>query len=307
VVLRAGVVEKGGRPRRVGVGSEAQSRNCPSTVAGLGQFLKGQAGPVTNTLPTTGDVYATTDADDALIQVAATQAVSIPTWVLNAKISHRAFRLYAILVTFGGGELSRKALAGLLQCSPRTVDVALNELIAIQALEVTFHYLDNGSQIASTYTVFGDAPGHQRGVKDTAVGPSQPTATHKSKSTSTTGSKEKSTPLCQSAAPSAPELDRQFEKTWAPYPRKVRKGPAKVAYLTLRKTGADPWEIYDAVVNYAKAYEDKAPAFILHGSTFFAKDRWRDWLPGGAAMQEAATAGDENIEFYDAFGKPVYK
>ena len=114
-------------------------------------------------------------------------------------------------------------------------------------------------------------------------------------------------PLYQNASPSVPELDRQFEKTWKPYPRKINKGPAKRAYFTLRKTDVNPWDIHDAVVNYAEACKSKSPEFILHGSTFFAKDRWRDWLPDGAAMQEAAIAGDENIEFYDAFGKPVYK
>lgn len=101
----------------------------------------------------------------------------------------------------------------------------------------------------------------------------------------------------------ASQLDLDFEKTWKQYPSKKEKQVAKKAYLALRKTDADPADIHDAVIAYANSRSGQDSQFTLHGSTFFAKERWRDWLPGGPAVLEA----NDEIEYYDGFGKPVYK
>ena len=57
----------------------------------------------------------------------------IPSWLITADISARAFRLYGVLAL--GGELpSRKEMAGLLRCSTHTIDRALRELEVIGAV-----------------------------------------------------------------------------------------------------------------------------------------------------------------------------
>lgn len=117
--------------------------------------------------------------------------------------------------------------------------------------------------------------------------------------------------------PDPTKWDRYFEKTWREYPRKLRKPLAYKAYIALLEKGEDPEQIWFAVLNYAAACKGKDLKFVLYGATFLHKDRWRDWLPGGAAMEEAdagtwtdehgnTLAGASQPEWIDFSGRPVY-
>jgi hypothetical protein len=63
-----------------------------------------------------------------------------PEWVLDAAVSDRAVRLFAVLNRYAGTNEtawpSRKTLAERLGCSVDSVDRALAELVAIDAVSI---------------------------------------------------------------------------------------------------------------------------------------------------------------------------
>ena len=81
----------------------------------------------------------------------------VPEWVLDAEISDRAVRLYALLGRYAdsGGEsfASRRTIAERLRCSVNSVDRALAELVALKALKVEERRRANGSQSSNLYTL----------------------------------------------------------------------------------------------------------------------------------------------------------
>ncbi|MEV0247926.1 hypothetical protein AB0H76_15140 [Nocardia sp. NPDC050712] len=85
----------------------------------------------------------------------------LPEWIIDADISDRAVRLYAVLRRFAGGDLkarpSRKKLAARLRTSLSSVDRALSELQAIGAVTVR-HRWTNTSLSSFTYAKDSDHP-----------------------------------------------------------------------------------------------------------------------------------------------------
>lgn len=100
----------------------------------------------------------------------------IPTWVIDADISDRAIKLYAILAGYADnntGECwpSRRLLADRLGCSVDSLDRARNELVSIGALIVTVRIDSDGSQRSNLYTVMRAIPqGGSRTDADTPLG-----------------------------------------------------------------------------------------------------------------------------------------
>lgn len=81
----------------------------------------------------------------------------IPEWVITAKISHGAVRLYALLARYADYETgvafpSRRLLGSRLEVSVATVDRFVKELVDIGALEVVKR-CDNGTWLSNLYRV----------------------------------------------------------------------------------------------------------------------------------------------------------
>ena len=58
--------------------------------------------------------------------------------------------------------------------------------------------------------------------------------------------------------------------------------------IVLFKKGIPYEQLLDATLNYATVRAGKEPEFTMHAATFYGpSERWRDFLSGGAAMQEA--------------------
>ena len=86
----------------------------------------------------------------------------VPEWVLDAEVSDRAIRLYALLGRYadGNGEsyAKRRTLSERMRCSVASVDRAVLELNEIGALEVDERHRDDGSQSSNLYTLRMSSP-----------------------------------------------------------------------------------------------------------------------------------------------------
>lgn len=74
------------------------------------------------------------------------------------------------------------------------------------------------------------------------------------------------------------QYEEEFESLWNLYPRKLGKLKALRGYMKARKNGASYDEIKTGIERYIKyvAFYDISPLFIMHGSTWFCAERWRD-------------------------------
>lgn len=102
----------------------------------------------------------------------------VPEWILDADVSDRALRLYAVLGRYANENRqsfpSRRTLAARLRCSVKTVDRTLSELEQAGALTVERRRDEEGDNATNLYTlrfappgVIDDAPGR---VTDDAPG-----------------------------------------------------------------------------------------------------------------------------------------
>ncbi len=87
----------------------------------------------------------------------------IPEWVISLDISHTAFRLYAVLARYADNIThqafpARATLAQRLQCSEKTVDRAVEDLVAHGAI----HKQSRGRYASALYTVMTAAPGETK-------------------------------------------------------------------------------------------------------------------------------------------------
>lgn len=90
----------------------------------------------------------------------------IPEWLLDAGVSSRAVVVYARLSRFadkdGQAWPSRSTLAGLCNCSADSVDRALQELVAAQALTIRRRHAQDGGWTSSTYLIRRTPPSRNR-------------------------------------------------------------------------------------------------------------------------------------------------
>lgn len=81
----------------------------------------------------------------------------IPDWVLYAKISDRAVRVYAVLGRYADGDgksfPSKTKLCGELHCTRPTLDAAITDLVSTGALIVRRRSRPDGSQTSNEYVL----------------------------------------------------------------------------------------------------------------------------------------------------------
>lgn len=93
-----------------------------------------------------------------------------------------------------------------------------------------------------------------------------------------TQSKVKESKVINKSPSKMAELENNFEKLWALYPRKERKADALKAYKKAIKAGTTNKEIQTGIVAYKNSIVGKDPAFIAQGGTWFNQQRWKDEL-----------------------------
>lgn len=110
----------------------------------------------------------------------------VPEWMLDADVSDRAVRLYAILARYADADgycwPSRRTLAERMRCSVDTLDRTVRELVDGGMLTVTVRHDDAGDRASNGYTVNRIEPAPTR------VGSRTPAATG-SRTDAATGSR----------------------------------------------------------------------------------------------------------------------
>lgn len=90
---------------------------------------------------------------------------TVPEWVLDADVSDRALRLFAVLARYADKEgrafPSRRTLAERLRCSPASLDRALAELAAVDALVVVPQSRADGGRSSNSYYLWPAQPPEQ--------------------------------------------------------------------------------------------------------------------------------------------------
>jgi hypothetical protein len=74
-------------------------------------------------------------------------------------------------------------------------------------------------------------------------------------------------------------IEREFEKLWTIYPRKMGKKKAFDSFVKARKVKKVPYEtIENGLYRYLRHIEDQGveEQYIQHGSTFFNQEKWQD-------------------------------
>lgn len=196
----------------------------------------------------------------------------IPEWVLDAEISDRAVRVYAILARYADSETlqafpSRETLGKRARCNAKAITRAVEELVAIGA--VIKQHRKNGEayqsnlytlrRVGPNLTLGGDKPDPRVG-SDLTLGGVQ-----NDPLTITTKLEPKERYNAQT----------EFEHFWALYPRKVGKIAAQKAWAKTAKEN-DPQTILDGLTRFANDPNKPSPEFLPHPATWLNEGRWED-------------------------------
>lgn len=169
-------------------------------------------------------------------RLAGSRFAALPVWVLDAEISDRAVRLYAVLQTYltgrdGAAWPSRQALADRLRCSVDTLDRTIRELVDAGAVEVSHRYAP-GKQMhtSNTYRIVADHPAGSRTDAATVAAPTRPRSRTDAALKERPNEVDPKTP--QPPAETAPPAVDDEQRGAPP--------PAPPAYASPRKTGTNP-------------------------------------------------------------------
>lgn len=202
-----------------------------------------------------------------------------PEWVLDADVSDRAVRLYAVLNRYANvkdtASPSRKTLADRLRCSPDSIDRALVELDALGAIDRTPRRRPDGSRTSNEYHLRVQPRGHPSASAPRP--PSAPATSHPSapvpRHEREQGMNENNDEREQSMAPTAPSA---FDAFWNTYPRHDGgRQHARDAFDRAVRRGADPGTIVAGAWRYA-ADANREDAFTAHAATWLNQGRWDD-------------------------------
>lgn len=206
----------------------------------------------------------------------------VPEWVLDAKISDRALRVYAVLARYADNDTlqafpGRATIAERVRCSVKSVDRALEELISVGAIEKE-HRVKDGVYQSSLFTVIRVGVG-------TAVTPGVGTRVTLG---GDTGDARVGTRVTNRTITSELEPENyinEFNEFWNIYPKKADKRVAFRAFVKALKR-VD----LDVVMAGAGAYRDdpnRKPEFTKNPATWLNADAWEnEALASPAAVNE---------------------
>jgi len=193
----------------------------------------------------------------------------IPEWVLDAKVSDRAIRIYSILARYADNETlqafpSRDTLAKRAQCNLKAVTKAIDELVSIGAV-IKEHRKQGDSYQSNLYTLrrVGPIQTPPRVKSDMGVG------------SNLTPPRVSDDPLTRTTELEPSNLISSFNEFWEIYPRKMGKGEAKGAFQkAVNRHGLDV--VMDGVKRLAEDPNLPAPQFVPRASTWLNQERWGD-------------------------------
>lgn len=198
----------------------------------------------------------------------------VPEWVLDRRLSSTALKLYIVLARFADWETgiafpARDTLAERMDCSEKTVDRAVKELVDAQCIEKEFR----GRYASARYRVLQVDP---RGTKMSA---SETELSDEGTKMSSRPDKNVHITITTEQEPLEQEplndIAPKFDQFWELYPRKVGKGKARQAFeKALEKTDLDTILTGVEAYVYHEGYNDME--FIAHPTSWLNGERWDD-------------------------------
>lgn len=215
----------------------------------------------------------------------------IPDWLLATDVSDRAIRVYAVLARYADNAtheaFPRRALiAQGAKCSPRSVDRAIDELIAVKALSKRARRDDKGQQ-SNVYKL-------HRVPSDIKLPPSSAVTSPLVSADYPPSSAVTTITIPNELDPENYRKSESFNAFWAEYPRKADKARARRAWNKLSQKKER------AAIAGAKslAADPNLPpvAYIPHPATWLNGERWEDGpLPARTRRAQAISKAEENI------------
>lgn len=194
----------------------------------------------------------------------------VPEQVLDADISDRAVRIYALLARYADNDTgkcfpSRETLAKRAKCHVRSVGRAIDELIEIGAVEKN-HRKDGNGFTSNLYVVKKVVTGAPGGRAPTPEGRAQaPEGSDTGVPLTRTTELE---PINEN------HLTKQFEQFWSIYPSKKDKRAASKAFASALKR-ADFETILSGVASY-RDDPNRDPGFTKNPATWLNADAWEN-------------------------------
>lgn len=190
---------------------------------------------------------------------------TVPEWLLDADLSDRAVRLYAVLVRHadrgGHAHPSRRGLANRLRCSESSLDRAVKELVGCGALTVTNRPSHHGDWDVNDYELRpGGVTGEATGGVTGDEGNESPSEREES---------------IESPSDSLPRRGTAFERFWKLYPLKVEKVGARAKFAAALRRGVNP----EAIIAGAERYRDdpnREDGYTKHPTTWLNNGCWED-------------------------------
>jgi predicted transcriptional regulator len=199
----------------------------------------------------------------------------IPEWVIQLNISHTAFRLYAVLARYADNITheafpARATLAKRLDCSEKTIDRAIEDLIEHGAIKKQ----SRGRYASALYTVMTAGPFQTDMSKGrTEVSDEETKMSERVDKNDYLTITTELDPLNDINSDS--DLPQYFNDFWEIYPRKMGKGEAKAAFVKqVKRFGHEV--ILEGVRKLASDPNLPAPQFVPRAATWLNQERWDD-------------------------------
>ena len=222
----------------------------------------------------------------------------IPEWVLDADISDRAVRMYAILARYADNETlqafpSRETLGKRAFCRLKAVTQAIDELVSIGAV-IKQHRKQGDSYQSNLYTLrrVGPILTPPRVIPDRGVGSDLTPPRVSDGPLTRTTELEPLNDIQHLDEERQLKLQQEFNAFWQIYPRKLGKGEAKGAFVkAVDKFGADV--VLEGARRFASDPNLPSPQFIPRAATWLNQERWDDepYSPMDPAQIPGVTKG----------------
>ena len=193
----------------------------------------------------------------------------VPEWLLDADITDRAVRVYAILARYADNETmqafpSRETLAKRANCHWRSIDRAIDELVELGA--ITKHHRKLGETYQSNVYTLRRVLTAQSGGTDTRV---RGVLTAVSGGTDTGGNLTRTTELELNNY-----IDTTFNEFWSVYPKKADKRAALKAFKSALKRAS-----LEVIISGARKYAadpNREDRFTKNPATWLNADAWEN-------------------------------
>ena len=199
----------------------------------------------------------------------------IPEWVIGLDISHTAFRLYAVLARYADNIThqafpARATLAKRLECSEKTVDRAVEDLVKHGAI----HKQSRGRYASALYTVITAAPSEtEMSTEQTEMSSEQ---TNLSSRSDRNDHLTRTTELEPEELEPHKAMSESFNQFWEAYPKKVQKGDARKAFAKAVNLLGDAQQIIEGAERMAADPNLPPKQFIPYPASWLNGEGWED-------------------------------